>query len=179
MTPRLRLPLAASLVSVLSFHPLYPWVGDAMIAAAVAPIVLWGHAFGRVGGVAAGLVQVGFNYLLLESEGRWPPPLAPGLPFWFASAAMVGIGLLAGYFGQARMRVDEEILLRRQTEQDLRSALEEVRTLRGMLPICSNCKKIRSENKAWIPVEVFIQERSEASFTHGICPTCTDELDAG
>lgn len=177
--PRLfLLPFAASLLSVLSFHPLYSFVGDAMIAAAIAPIVLWGHAYGRASGTAAGLVHVALNYLLLESEGRWPPPLEPGLPFLFASAVLVGIGLLAGYFGQARMRAEAEISLRRQTEQDLRTALEEVRKLEGMLPICASCKKIRSETEAWIPVELFIQERSEASFTHGICPTCTDELDA-
>ena len=178
MPPRLRLPLAASLVAIFSFDPLYPWVGDATIAVAIPPIVLWGHAFGRAGGMTAGLVHVSFNYLLLEWQGRWPSPLTPGLPLGFASAVLVGIGLLAGYFGQARMRVDEEILLRRQSEQDLRAALREVKTLRGMLPICANCKKIRSEEDQWIPVEVFIQERSQASFTHGICPTCTDELDA-
>ena len=49
-------------------------------------------------------------------------------------------------------------------------------TLRGVLPICSHCKSIRDEaqreNPDWVPVESYISERSEAIFTHTICPTC-------
>ena len=178
MPVRFRLPLAASLVALLTFVPLYPWVGDATIAVAIPPIVLWGNASGRGGGTAAGLAHVSANYLMLEWLGRWPPPLGPMLPFWFASAVLVGIGLLAGYFGEARTRLHDEVLLRREIEKDLRAALLEVKALEGILPICAKCKKIRSNEDKWIAVELFIQERSQASFTHGICPTCTGELDS-
>lgn len=54
----------------------------------------------------------------------------------------------------------------------LRNALDEVKTLRGLLPICSYCKNIRTDKGAWQKVEEYVQDRSEAEFSHGICPDC-------
>jgi CRP-like cAMP-binding protein len=48
--------------------------------------------------------------------------------------------------------------------------------LGGLLPICANCKKIRDENGAWVPIETFIRDRSDAEFSHGICPKCRETL---
>ncbi len=62
---------------------------------------------------------------------------------------------------------------------ELTQALQEVKTLRGMLPICSNCKKIRDDNGYWERLESYIASRSEATFTHGICPECAKELYPG
>jgi CRP-like cAMP-binding protein len=45
-------------------------------------------------------------------------------------------------------------------------------SLGGILPICSNCKKIRDEGGAWVPIEVFVRDRSDAEFSHSICPEC-------
>lgn len=49
-------------------------------------------------------------------------------------------------------------------------------TLGGVLPICSNCKKIRDDVGKWVPIEVFIRDRSEAEFSHSICPECREIL---
>ena len=49
---------------------------------------------------------------------------------------------------------------------------KEVQTLRGILPICSFCKKIRNQDGIWEPVESFVMKRSDAEFSHGICPEC-------
>ena len=49
---------------------------------------------------------------------------------------------------------------------------KEVQTLRGILPICSFCKKIRNQQGTWEPVESYIIKRSEAEFSHGVCPDC-------
>jgi PAS domain S-box-containing protein len=54
----------------------------------------------------------------------------------------------------------------------LREALAEVRTLSGMLPICSSCKKIRDDKGYWSQIESYISKRSGAEFSHGICPEC-------
>jgi hypothetical protein len=54
----------------------------------------------------------------------------------------------------------------------LRNALSEIKTLRGLLPICSACKKIRDEKGDWDIIEAYVQKHSEAQFTHGICPDC-------
>ena len=56
---------------------------------------------------------------------------------------------------------------------ELRAALAEVKTLSGLLPICAACKKIRDDKGYWSQVEVFVTQRTEATFTHGVCPDCS------
>jgi len=62
-----------------------------------------------------------------------------------------------------------------KTIRSLEKALDEVKTLRGILPICSFCKKIRDDRGYWNQVEVYIKERVDARFSHGICPECMKE----
>ncbi|HAA03768.1 MAG TPA: hypothetical protein DCZ69_17480 [Syntrophobacteraceae bacterium] len=63
--------------------------------------------------------------------------------------------------------------------QELQQALSEVKTLRGFLPICASCKKIRDDEGYWQQIEQYIQERSEAKFSHAVCPECTARLYPG
>ncbi len=58
----------------------------------------------------------------------------------------------------------------------LQKTLDEVRTLRGILRICANCKRIRDEKGNWNQVEVYVGERTDAEFTHGLCPDCAKTL---
>ena len=58
----------------------------------------------------------------------------------------------------------------------LEEALQNVKTLRGMLPICSNCKKIRDDEGYWQQIEEYVRVHSEADFTHGICNECVEKL---
>ncbi|MBN1782826.1 GAF domain-containing protein [bacterium] len=60
--------------------------------------------------------------------------------------------------------------------RDLEHALNEVKTLRGLLPICSSCKKVRDDRGYWEQIEVYISQHSEAKFSHGICPDCGKKL---
>jgi len=62
-----------------------------------------------------------------------------------------------------------------KTVEKLQNALKEVKVLRGILPICSFCKKIRDDDGYWNQVEIYIKERSEADFSHSICPACFKE----
>ncbi|MBN1218564.1 MAG: response regulator [Anaerolineae bacterium] len=59
---------------------------------------------------------------------------------------------------------------------DLEAALAKVKQLSGLLPICANCKKIRDDKGYWEQVEVYISRHSEADFSHGLCPDCTQKL---
>jgi len=65
---------------------------------------------------------------------------------------------------------------------DLEKALEEVKTLRGLLPICCECKKIRAADGDWESIEAYVSSRTDATFSHGYCPECfrraVEELDA-
>ena len=58
----------------------------------------------------------------------------------------------------------------------LQGALDNVRTLEGLLPICASCKNIRNDNGYWQKVEVYIREHSKAKFSHSICPECAHQL---
>ena len=58
----------------------------------------------------------------------------------------------------------------------MRHALNEIKTLKGIVPICSKCKKIRDDTGYWNQIESYIQKHSEAEFSHGMCPNCSDEL---
>jgi len=64
---------------------------------------------------------------------------------------------------------------REKTLQELRLALAEVKTLRGIVPICASCKKIRDDAGFWQQVEVYVRDHTEAEFTHGMCPECYRE----
>jgi len=68
------------------------------------------------------------------------------------------------------IREREAALERTIRERD--AALAEIRTLRGLLPICGYCKNIRDDKGYWHTVEQYIAERSDANFSHGICPRC-------
>lgn len=59
---------------------------------------------------------------------------------------------------------------------ELQTALAEVRTLQGLIPICAQCKKIRDDQGYWSQMEAYIQSRSEATFSHGLCPDCAEEV---
>jgi len=72
-----------------------------------------------------------------------------------------------------RKHLEEE---RERMIVELREALAKVRTLSGLLPICANCKKIRTDQGYWQSIESYIGEHSEAEFTHGLCPDCMKKL---
>jgi PAS domain S-box-containing protein len=77
----------------------------------------------------------------------------------------------------------EDITERRRSVQEreriideLTEALAKVKTLRGLIPICASCKKIRDDKGYWSQVEVYVRDHSEAEFSHGICPECMKTL---
>ena len=80
---------------------------------------------------------------------------------------LAGLQILSA-FGMVAMVVDRE---------KAKAEASELRAekLEGLLPICSYCKKIRDKNDAWLPLELYIEARSEAEFSHGICPECFEK----
>ena len=78
---------------------------------------------------------------------------------------------------------NKNISKRKQAEKErekliteLKDAVNKIKTLRGLLPICSNCKKIRDDKGYWKQIESYISDHSEAEFTHGICPKCAKKF---
>ena len=60
----------------------------------------------------------------------------------------------------------------RRVSVEARAAAEEIKTLRGLLPICSRCKKVRDDDGGWNMIEKYVEQHSEAEFTHSLCPDC-------
>jgi predicted signal transduction protein with EAL and GGDEF domain len=79
-----------------------------------------------------------------------------------------------------------ELAERRRTEEEMRmkntelaKAMATVKSLSGLLPICSGCKKIRDDKGYWSQVESYISKHSEATFSHGLCPGCIEKYFPG
>lgn len=66
-----------------------------------------------------------------------------------------------------------------QKNDELQMAMGEIKQLRGILPICASCKRIRDDKGYWHQVEVYIHEHTDAQFTHGLCPDCVKKLHPG
>jgi sigma-B regulation protein RsbU (phosphoserine phosphatase) len=87
-------------------------------------------------------------------------------------------------FNQAELRARVRVGLRvlelqsklAERVHDLEEALRQVKHLRGLLPICMYCKKIRNDGDYWQQVETYISNHTEAEFSHGICPECYERL---
>lgn len=71
-----------------------------------------------------------------------------------------------------RKRIEQTLLAERDK---LQGALSEIKVLRGILPVCSFCKKIRDDQGSWNQIEAYIQEHSDAEFSHSICKECANK----
>lgn len=100
--------------------------------------------------------------------------------YGFAVFALLVALLLARDFASANRQLehfaDDLDLKVKQRTSELELALANVKTLSGLLPICSSCKKIRDDSGYWRQIEAYISSHSEAHFTHGICPECAERL---
>ncbi len=85
--------------------------------------------------------------------------------------------------GESNRRLEESVeLLGKANEEkqtlieDLRRSMDEVSTLKGILPICASCKMIRNDSGYWEQVEEYVRDRSQAEFSHALCPECIGKL---
>ncbi len=83
------------------------------------------------------------------------------------------------YFTAIIRDVTKRKLIEAEREQliaDLQNAIEQIKTLKGIVPICANCKKIRDDKGYWEQVDQYVAKHTDAKFSHGICPDCTQKL---
>jgi len=137
---------------------------------------------------AAALVSGAGANVAIYSHGVW---------YWVALAALMELELPGASLRHCDMRVSPLVdrrgnpagrllLIRDVTERrkvelererligELQDALADIRTLRGLLPICASCKKIRDDEGYWRNLEQYVTADSEAQFSHGLCPDYTD-----
>jgi len=151
------------------------------VGAALAPRYLPPAVFAMLLMALAGLLAGGINTLVAD---RWAfPAYAVSLfgPTLVAATSleMVLIALFLFFMIVQHRRAHELLLDRQLADQnqrtlvrELQTALAEVRTLQGILPICASCKRIHSDGGTWEAVESYVRTHTNAEFTHGLCPDC-------
>lgn len=129
----------------------------------IVPVLFIGLIFGTLPGLTAGIALTLLAALYAQ---RW----VVGVPFsWLAyGAAGVVIALIGGLMGHLSTLTHEYRVL-----------LSEVQELRGIIPICSRCKKIRDDQGNWHSMEDYLLDHSSAAFSHGLCDDCLVELYPG
>ncbi|MEW6711421.1 MAG: hypothetical protein AB1403_16470, partial [Candidatus Riflebacteria bacterium] len=80
-------------------------------------------------------------------------------------------GFISDISESKRLESEREELI-----SSLRHAVSEIKELRGILPICSSCKKIRNDHGYWERIESYLHQHTKAEFSHGICPDCAKTL---
>lgn len=97
------------------------------------------------------------------------------VPVFDGSGKVVAVeGIARDVTGRRLLQDDREQLI-----AELQKAAAEIKTLRGIIPICASCKKVRDDEGAWQQVEAYLREHSEAEFSHGICPDCLAKMYPG
>jgi len=94
------------------------------------------------------------------------------------------VGERTAELAKVNAQLQKDIAMRKLAEQEreklireLQYAMARIKTLSGLLPTCAWCRKVRDDDGYWKKVEIFIEEHSDASFTHGICPECLQKND--
>ena len=112
---------------------------------------------------------------LLTKDGRQICLLFNAVPMFDENGALLGYrGVAKEITDRKHAEAERENLIK-----ELQEALKNIKTLRGLLPICASCKKIRDDKGYWNGLETYIHQHTEAEFTHGICPECMQKLYPG
>ena len=148
------------------------------VPAYVLPFLLWpAFRFGP-GGTAATILAVILLGLWNAAQGRGPLAINDAatadlvLRSQGASVvAAISLLLLASVVAERRRVAQENAIL----VVELQQALAEVKTLRGFIPICAWCHKVRDDAGFWQQIEKYLDARTDATFSHSICPSCADQ----
>ena len=115
------------------------------------------------------------NNLFTIVSGAFPEtPLRPSnLIAW-----MIGffIAVSTGLLRDGRIKYKKALEELERTHAELKNATEKIKVLSGLLPICASCKNIRNPEGHWENIESYINTHSEAEFSHGLCPECSEEI---
>lgn len=123
------------------------------------------------------LVSVSGTFLIFlilgAGEDAWGPGLviATIMPLFIAPLTLsIPLRLL--------FQLDQAEQEKAQLVEELQESIANIKTLKGLIPICASCKKIRDDEGYWQHLEVYIRDHSEAVLSHGYCPECARELQA-
>lgn len=147
----------------------------------VLPFLLWASYRFEMTGAA---LSAGVGTLIAfwnTSQGRGPYFVAGSGPSDWALRAQSTMGVAAICIYLLACVVAERRRTARERDAlvaNLQQALAEIKTLQGMIPICAWCHKIRDDAGFWQRIEGYLHDHTEATFSHGICPDCSKDMDA-
>ena len=131
----------------------------------------------------------GLGWFIIFSSGLFFVILTPSVFGWYSYGyttvlrfiVTLGIVTIVGYGLESSRELSNKLMEEKnqallQEKQKLERAIHEIKTLSGLIPICSNCKKIRNDDGYWEQIEIYLSTHSGAEFTHGICPGCLEKL---
>ncbi len=117
-----------------------------------------------------------FIYLELHDLRIFILPLSPMQTQYFSTTSLFGLSsvifFIVWYTDKLNKKEEEKL---NKTILELKKAHAEVKTLKGLLPICAKCKNIKNDG-SWKRLEAYITENSDATFSHGLCPDCAEEI---
>jgi len=136
----------------------------------VAAVILVSRYEGGIAGICTAVLSVlAFDWYFDMTPGNWTVTLGDGVRIvvFISLSAMV-----AALERQRRHAMDRLVTANHR----LQTTLDEIKTLRGILLICSYCKKIEANPETWVELENYVRRRSDAEFSHGVCPDCLRKL---
>jgi hypothetical protein len=124
----------------------------------------------RYAGARAGLTAALLSVLVFDWFFDRTPHILDFTLTGFVQALVFGaVSLLVASLEKQRRHAIESL---ENANQNLINSLNEIKVLRGILPVCSYCKRIRADDDSWVQMEKYIHEHSEAGFSHTVCPDC-------
>lgn len=132
----------------------------------VAAVILVSRYEGSIAGIFTALLSVFvFDWYFDPAPGVFDFTIGNGIRI----AVFISLSAMVAMLDRQRHQAMDRLVT---ANQSLQTALDEIKTLRGTLLICSYCKKIETNPETWMEVENYVRKHSEAEFNHGVCPDC-------
>jgi K+-sensing histidine kinase KdpD len=158
--------VAAVALATLFTFPLVPRTFHSRDLLFVAAVILVSRYEGSVAGLCTAILSVlAFDWYFDQTPGVLDFTVGNGLRI----VVFVSLSAMVTLLDRQRRTAMNRLV---STNQKLHAALEEIKTLRGILLICSYCKKIETNPETWIDLENYVRKHTDAEFTHGVCPDC-------
>ena len=116
--------------------------------------------------------------LQLRKPGSGPTPSAEGDSSSWRALVQNLLRVLCDVEPESASTESDELRAKLHVAERIVTLQDRVKRLEGILPTCMYCKKIRDENQTWVSIEQYVTKRSDAEFSHGICPDCFTKASA-
>lgn len=164
--------VAATALATLLTFPLSPGMLHSRDLLFVAAVILVTRYEGSIAGICTAVLSVlAFDWYFDQTPGVFDLTLGNGLRV----VVFISLATMVAVLDRERRRAIGSLAA---TNQTLQTALDEIKTLRGTLLICSYCKKIETNPETWMEVENYVRKHSDAEFNHGVCPDCLRKISA-